>query len=103
MARQVATLYRRLHGGVHKLVPHRTNVCKFSKLCGAIFSRLRRIILKVGSLFILRSYFQWCRRIFLIRPRQKFKKPKKGLLQRVMSVCIGRKLRFNKCIYNFLF
>ena len=31
------------------------------------------------------------------------KKPKKGVLQRVMLVCIGRKLRFNKCIYNFLF
>lgn len=78
MARQVATLYRRLYGGVHKLVSHRTNVCKFSKLCGAIFSRLGRIILKVGSLFILRSYFQWRRRIFLIRPRQKFKKTEEG-------------------------
>ena len=65
MAPQVATLYGSLYGGVHKLVPpHHTNICKFSKLCGAIFARLRRIILKVGSLFILRSYFQWCRRIF---------------------------------------
>ena len=49
----------------HKLVTHHTNVCKFSQLCGAIFSFAKdESLSNLTVLLILARSFQWCRRIF---------------------------------------
>ena len=54
-----------LYGGRHKLVPHHTNFCKFSQLCGTLSSLAKDVSLsKLAILLILRRSFQWCRWIF---------------------------------------
>ena len=61
--RKVAKIYRRWYGGGQVCVFHHTNVCKISRLRGAISSLIfNKSLSNLAILLILKSFFQWCRR-----------------------------------------
>ena len=68
--------------GGHELAPHHTNICKISRLWGAISSLVfNKSFSNLATLLILRGSFQSCWRIFAKWPSHfKLKKPWKVVL-----------------------
>ena len=63
--RKVAKIYRHLYVGEQVSALHYTNVCKISRLWGAVSSLVfNKSLSNLANLLILRHSFQWCRRIF---------------------------------------
>ena len=79
--RKVAKIYRHLYVGEQVSVLHYTNVCKISRLWGAVSSLVfNKSLSNLANLLILRHSFQWCQRIFpnLSMSKVEKKKPRKG-------------------------
>ena len=66
-------------GGGSSFRPHHTNVCKISRLWGAVSSMVvNKSLSNLAILLTLRRSFHWCRRFVLTCPCQKLKKSRKA-------------------------
>ena len=94
--RKVAKIYRHLYVGEQVSALHYTNVCKISRLWGAVSSLVfNKSLSNLAILLILRRSFHWCRRFCPNLLMSKVEKKWKGLL----DVC-WQKIRTAACASN---